>query len=165
MIMFTIRADYHDTVEVQTSLDLVRRFFTDIRNFVEMMPGVEGIHTDADGKTHWKVRVDVPVIGSFTQRFAVCLMENDTDRIEWLPAPGETQNLLRYGAEFLEKAANVTLVQFSQNVELRRKSARELHPLAGFAGEAIISKEMTKGMAEMVKTFVRKAKEKLEKQL
>ncbi|MGI9034505.1 MAG: SRPBCC family protein [Pyrinomonadaceae bacterium] len=163
--MFTIRADYRDTVVVQTSLDRVRQFFSDIRNFVEMMPGIEGIHTDANGVAHWKVRVEVPFIGSFTQKFAVHLTENAEERIEWLPAAGETQNLLRYGAEFVEKAANVTLVQFSQNVELRRKSSRDLHPLAGLAGEAVISREMAKGMAEMVKTFVRKAKEKLEKQV
>lgn len=163
--MFTIRADYHDTTEVKTSLETVRRFFSDIRNFVEMMPGIEGIHTGANGVAHWKITVDIPFIGSFTQKFAVQLTENDEGHIEWIPANGEKENLLRYGAEFTEKSADVTLVQFSQNVELRRNSARELHLLAGLAGESVISKEMTKGMAEMVKTFVRKAKEKLEKQI
>lgn len=161
--MFTIRADYHDTVEVKTSLEKVRQFFTDIRNFVEMMPSVESIHTDASGIAHWKIRADVPVVGSFTQKFAVQLIENDEDRVEWLPALGETQNLLRYGAEFLEKAENLTVVQFTQNIEMRRKSARDLHMLAGLAGESVISSEMTKSLAEMMKTFVRKAKEKLEK--
>ena len=54
-------------------------------------------------------------------------------------------------------------MQFSQNAELRRNAARELHPLAGLAGEAVISGEMNKGMAQMVKSFVKKAKEKLER--
>ena len=161
--MFTIRADYQDTIEVETSLERVRQFFSDIRNFVEMMPGIEAIHTDASGVAHWKIRAEIPFIGSFTQNFAVRLAENDEERVEWLPASGEKQNLLRYGAEFVQKAANKTLVRFSQNVELRRDSARELHSLAGLAGESVISREMTKGMAEMVKAFVRKAKEKLEK--
>lgn len=160
--MFTIRANYHDTVEVKTSLEKVRQFFTDIRNFVEMMPSVEAIHTDANGIAHWKIRADVPMVGSFTQKFAVQLIENHEDRIEWLPALGETQNLLRYGAEFMEKAKDLTLVRFSQNIEMRRKTARDLHLLAGLAGESVISNEMTKSLAEMMKTFVRKAKAKLE---
>jgi hypothetical protein len=54
-------------------------------------------------------------------------------------------------------------VHFSQVVELRRSSARELHLLAGLAGESIISSEMSKRVAEMINVFVRKAKEKLEK--
>lgn len=160
--MFTIRADYHDTIEVKSSIENVRRFFTEIRNFVELMPNIEGIHTDANGVTLWKIRAEVPVIGSFVQKFAVQLMENDEDRVEWLPAHGETQNLLRYGAEFMAKSENLTLVNFSQNIELRRKSARELHTLAGLAGEAVISREMSKSLTGIMKTFVKRAKEKLE---
>ena len=48
-------------------------------------------------------------------------------------------------------------------VELRRKSARDLHMLAGLAGEAIISKEMTKRVTEMIRVFIEKAKHQLEK--
>ncbi len=161
--MFTIRAGYTDRVEIKTSLENVIRFFSDIRNFVEMMSGIESIHTDAGGITHWKIRVDVPFIGSFQQKFAVQLAEETPDRIEWIPAAGERQNFLRYSAEFVPQSENSTLVQFSQNAELRRNAARELHPLAGLAGESVISGEMSKGIAQMVKSFVRKAKEKLEK--
>ena len=161
--MFTIRAGYTDTVEIKTSLDNVIGFFSDIRNFVELMSGIESIHTDGAGVTHWKIRVDVPFIGSFKQKFAVQLAEETAERIEWIPAVGERENLLRYSAEFMPKTADTTLVQFSQNAELRRTSARELHPLAGLAGESIISGEMNKGIAQMVKNFVGKAKEKLEK--
>ncbi len=160
--MFTIRANYSDTIEVRTSLEAVREFFSDIRNFIELMPGIESIHTDARGVTHWKIRADVPLIGSFKEKFAVQLTENDEDRIEWSPVAGETKNLLRYAADFLEKGKDLTLIQFSQVIELRRNSAKELHLLAGIAGEAIISKEMTKRVGEMIKIFVRKAKERLE---
>ena len=119
--MFTIRADFHAQVEITANLENVRRFFTDIRNFVEMMPSIEGIHTDAGGIAHWKVRAEVPLIGTFVQKFAVRLMENEEERVEWLPALGETENLLRYAADFMEKAGNLTLVNFSQNIELRRQ--------------------------------------------
>ncbi|MDQ2747082.1 MAG: SRPBCC domain-containing protein [Acidobacteriota bacterium] len=161
--MFTIRAGYTDQVEIKASLENVIKFFSDIKNFVEMMPSIESIHTDGGGVTHWRIRVDVPFIGSFKEKFAVQLAEENEDRIEWIPAAGEKQNLLRYSAEFMPKSADSTVVQFSQNAELRRAAARELHPLAGLAGESIISGEMNKGIAQMVKSFVRKAKEKLEK--
>ncbi len=160
--MFTIRAKYSDKVEVKTSLEKVREFFSDIKNFVELMPSVESIHTDAKGIAHWTIRAEIPIIGSMMQKFAVELAENDEERIEWIPVNGETKNLLRYAAEFIEKGKDLTLVQFSQAVEMRRDSARELHLLAGLAGESIISSEMTKKIAEMLKTFVRRAQEKLE---
>jgi len=161
--MFTIRANYSDTVEVRTSLDAVRDFFADIKNFVELMPGVESIHIDAKGIMHWTIRADVPVIGSMMQKFAVVKAVDEEESIEWSPVAGEARNLLRFAAEFLEKGKNLTLVQFSQVVELRRNSARELHLLAGLAGESIISSEMTKSVAKMINTFVKRAKDKLEK--
>jgi carbon monoxide dehydrogenase subunit G len=161
--MFTIRAKYTDTVELQTTLDRAREFFADIRNFVELMPEVESIHTDGKGVTHWKIRAEVPLVGVFSQKFAVELAENSEERIEWLPVPGEKQNLLRYAADFLEKSANTTMVNFTQMVELRRNSARDLHLFAGVAGETFISGEMTKRIAKMIRIFVQRAKERLEK--
>ena len=160
--MFTIRAAYSDKFEVKTSLEKVTEFFTDIKNFVELMPGIESIHTDGKGLTHWKIRADIPVIGEMKQSFTVELAEKNEDRIEWSPARGERENLLRYAADFVEKNANLTLVQFSQTVEMRRNSARDLHLLAGLAGERVISGEMSKRVAEMIKTFVKKARERLE---
>lgn len=160
--MFTIHAKYSDKVEVKTSLEKVREFFSDIKNFVELMPSVESIHTDAKGIAHWTIRADIPIIGAIMQKFDVRLEEDSEERIEWLPVAGETKNLLRYAAEFVEKGKDLTLVQFTQTVEMRRDSARELHLLAGLAGESIISSEMTKRIAEMLKIFVRRAQERLE---
>jgi carbon monoxide dehydrogenase subunit G len=161
--MFTVKAGYSDNVEVQTNIEKVREFFSDITNFVDLMPGIASIHTDAKGVAHWKIQADIPLVGQMMQKFAVELSENTEERIEWFPVPVETQNFLRFSAEFLEKARNVTLVHFSQMVELRRKSARDLHYLAGLAGESLISTEMTKKVREMIKVFIQRAKEKLEK--
>src|SRR5512132_1522137 len=133
--MFTIKAGYSDNVEVQTNIEKVREFFLDIRNFADLMPGISSIHTDAKGVAHWKITADIPLVGQMMQKFAVELSENSEERVEWFPVAVETQNFLRFSAEFLEKAKNVTLVHFSQMVELRRKSARDLHYLAGVAGE------------------------------
>ena len=161
--MFTVKAGYSDNVEVNTNLERVREFFTDISNFAELMPGITSIHTDAKGVAHWKITADIPLVGQMMQKFAVELTENSDERIEWFPVQVETQNFLRFSAEFLEKARDVTLIHFSQMVELRRKSARELHYLAGLAGESLISTEMTKKVREMIKVFIERAKEKLEK--
>jgi hypothetical protein len=161
--MFTVKAGYTDQIEIQTSADKVREFFSDIKNFVDLMPGIASIHTDAKGVAHWKIQTTVPMVGQIIQKFAVELTENSTERLEWFPVAVETQNFLRFSAEYLEKAKNVTQIHFSQWVELRRKSARELHYLAGLAGENLISSEMTKKVSEMIKIFIQRAKEKLER--
>lgn len=160
--MFTVKAAYSDDIEVQSSVDKVREFFADISNFVDLMPGIQQIHTDAKGVTHWKIQADIPLVGQMLQKFAVEMAEDTEDRIEWAPIRVETENFLRYSADFLEKAKNVTLVHFSQMVELRRKSSRDLHMLAGLAGESLISNEMTKKITEMIRVFVNRAKERLE---
>jgi hypothetical protein len=128
-----------------------------------MMPGVDQIHIDAKGVAHWRVNTQIPVVGQILQKFVLELGESSEERIEWLPMRTEAENFLRYSADFLEKAKNVTLVHFSQVVELRRKSARDLHMLAGLAGESLISNEMTKRVTEMIRIFIDRAKERLEK--
>ena len=161
--MFTIKAGYSDNIEVRSNIEKVREFFSDMNNFADLMPGIASIHRDAKGIVHWKIEAEIPFVGPMMQKFAVELGEANEERIEWYPVAVETQNFLRYSAEFLEKAKNVTLVHFSQMVELRRKSARDLHMLAGLAGESIISSEMTKKITEMIRVFINRAKERLEK--
>ncbi len=127
------------------------------------MPNIESIHTDAKNITRWTIRDDIPLLGTMRQTFPVTLSENSRERIEWTPIAGEAQNFLRYSADFIEKHPGTTLVQISQSVEMRRQNARELHPLAGLAGENAVSKGMQRRVAEMIKTFMRKSKERLEK--
>jgi carbon monoxide dehydrogenase subunit G len=161
--MFTVRAGYSDQIEVRTSAEKVREFFGDIQNFVDLMPGITSIHTDAKGIAHWKIQAEIPIVGQIMQKFAVQLAEASEDRIEWFPVKIETENFLRYSADFLEKAKNTTVIHFTQMVELRRKSARDLHMLAGVVGESVISNEMSKRITEMIKVFFRRAKDKLER--
>lgn len=161
--MFTIKAGYSDNIELCTSIEKAREFFADLTNFADLMPGVASIHIDANGVAHWRIEAEIPVVGQMRQWFAVELAEKSDERIEWFPIRAETENFLRFSAEFLEKAKNVTLVHFSQMVELRRRSARDLHMLAGLAGETIISNEMTKKVTEMIKVFIQRAKDRLEK--
>lgn len=160
--MFTVRAGFTDKVEVETGIERVREFFSDIKNFVDLMPGITSIHTDAKGVAHWKIQAEIPLVGQMMQKFAVELSEDSEERIEWFPLAAETQNFLRYSADFLSKARDVTVIQFSQMVELRRRSARELHMLAGLAGESLISSELSKKVQEMIRVFIQRAKERLE---
>ena len=102
--MFTIKAGFSDDIEVRSSIDRVREFFTDITNFAELMPGVEQVHIDAKGVAHWKVQTEVPVVGHILQKFVLQLTENSEDRIEWAPLRTEAENFLRYSADFLQKA-------------------------------------------------------------
>lgn len=160
--MFIIRTDFSDKFEVKAPIQKVRDFFADIKNFIELMPNVESITTTGDERARWSIRADIPLIGSMRQSFNVELAENSVNRIEWIPKSGEKQNFLRYSADFVEKNSDSTVVQFSQNVELRRNKARELHLLAGLAGESRVSQGMQWEVAGMIKKFVEKAKEKIE---
>lgn len=160
--MFTVKASFSDDIELKTSIEKVREFFGDISNFAELMPGVDQVHIDANGIAHWKVQAEIPFVGRMLQNFSLELAESNNDRIEWSPLRTEASNFLRYSADFLEKAKDLTVVRFSQFVELRRKKASELHSLAWLAGESLISTEMTKSITEMIRVFIEKAKERLE---
>lgn len=162
--MFTIRAKNSEKVEVNTTLENVREFFSDIKNYIDLMPGVESIHSDSNGIMHWKIRADIPLVGSIIQKFAVQLAEDSEERIEWIPVSGEQKNLMRYAADFFEMDSGSTVVQFTQAIELRRNNATDLHLLAGLAGETIISNEMTRRVAEVLSTFIQRARVKLESQ-
>ncbi len=161
--MFTIRAKCIDQIEVRSDLPSVKCFFSDVGNFVRLMPGVESIFEDGKGVNHWKIGVQVPLIGDFSQRFSVSQTENTDERIEWMPIAGESNNFLRYSADFMEVAHGRTMISYLQMVELRRRSAKDLHLLAGVAGESMISGEMTKHVAGMIRIFINKAKEILER--
>jgi carbon monoxide dehydrogenase subunit G len=161
--MFQIKAAYDEQLEVGVSIERAREFFSDLRNFVELMPGVESIRGEASGVMRWLIRADIPVIGAIRQAFAVRQTEDTPQRIEWTPIAGEGSNLLRYAAAFEEHGAGRTLVRIAQRVELRRQRATELHLLAGLVGESRLSAEMQKGVATMMRAFLQRARAKLEK--
>ncbi|HVF49785.1 MAG TPA: SRPBCC family protein [Pyrinomonadaceae bacterium] len=161
--MFQIKAAYDEQLEVKTSIERVREFFTDLGNFVKMMPGVEKITSEAGGVVRWLIRADIPVIGSVKHVFAVEQTENGPERIEWSPAAAERKNFLRYSIAFQERGA-ATLIRIAERVELRRQNARELHVLASFVGATRLSAEMQKGVTQMMQTFLQRARTELEKQ-
>jgi carbon monoxide dehydrogenase subunit G len=160
--MFAIRAALNEQVEWKTSAERAREFFNDLRNYAELMPGVERITADAVGVARWLIRAEVPVVGSIRQAFSVFQSVDEPRRIEWSPAAGESKNFLRYSATFEERGAT-TRIRIEQRVELRRRSARELHTLAAIAGEGRLSAALQKGVAEMLQAFLKRARARLEK--
>ena len=160
--MFTIKTNYADSFEINAPLEKVKDFFSQTENYASYMPNLESIRTDNRGVTRWTILAEVPFIGKMRQSFAVDFFSNG-DFFEWLPSPVETQNYLRIVAEVTEKAADKVLVRYTQNVEIRRDKANQLHPMAGLASESAISKGMQAEVEKMLKTFTNKVKEKLEK--
>ncbi len=160
--MFTIRAMHTETVSLSAGSSHVRDFFTNIRNFVELMPHIDSIRTDNQGVTHWEISTHIPLVGTFRERFPIVRTEYSFERVEWSPFEGEQFNLMKFAADFLPKSALSTKVMLTQTIELRRNSPTELHLLAGFAGESLISTEMTKRVAEMMQKFITRARERLE---
>jgi carbon monoxide dehydrogenase subunit G len=160
--MFQVRAAFSEQVEWRTSAEAARAFFDDLKNFAELMPGVERITAEAGGIARWLIRAEVPVVGSIRQAFAVSKQADEPERIEWGPAEGEAKNFLRYVATF-EGRGGTTRIRIEQRVELRRKHARELHTLAGLAGESRLSAALQKGVTEMLQSFLQRARARLEK--
>jgi hypothetical protein len=159
--MFRIKASYTEQLELRTSIERAREFFSEFRNFVDLMPGIESIRKEAGGIMRWMVRAEVPVIGAVHASFAVEKTEDRPERLEWSPARSEAKNYLRYAAAFEERGHKV-LVRIAQHVELRRSHGRDLHTLASLIGEGAISAEMQKRVSEMIKTFLQRAQVKLE---
>jgi hypothetical protein len=159
--MFRIKASYSDQLEMQTTLERAREFFGELRNFADLMPGIEGIRKEAGGIMRWMVRAEVPIIGAVQASFTVEKTEDSPERLEWSPARSEMKNYLRYAAAFEERGHKV-LIKIVQHVELRRQHAKDLHRFAVLVGEGAISAEMQKRVREMIKTFLERARVKLE---
>jgi carbon monoxide dehydrogenase subunit G len=161
--MFVIKSRYEDQIEIESTLENVRDFFSNPKNFVEMMNGVESIKALSDTLNRWIIRVEFPVIGAIKQEFLVEKTADTEEFIEWMPAKTERQNFLRFSADYLVTNANKTVVRLLQMVELRREKATQLHILAAVATEGIINQEMSKHIGKMLNNFLKQAKLKLEK--
>jgi uncharacterized membrane protein len=161
--MFVIKSKFEDQIEIESTLENVRDFFSDPKNFVTLMSGVESIKAMSDTLNRWIIRVDFPVIGTIKQEFLVERTSDSEDFIEWSPAKTEKQNFLRFSADYLVKGANKTVVRLLQMVELRRDKAVQFHLLAMVTNENTISQEMSKHIGKMLNNFLQQAKNKLEK--
>ncbi len=81
--MFRIKAEYSEQLELKTSVERARKFFGELSNFAELMPGIESIRKEASGVIRWTVRADVPLLGAMRAAFAVEKTDDRPERIEW----------------------------------------------------------------------------------
>src|SRR5437879_2080382 len=158
--MFRVKSSFNTKLEIKAPLNRVRDFFADLDNFPELLGGVESIRRESGGVTRWTIATDTPV-GRVRLSLPVRETSPHADTIEWSPALNETQNLLRYSLKF-EEHTKATQIHISQQVELRRKRARELHPGVGLMSEARISSALQRRINEAIEDFLVRVKEKLE---
>lgn len=157
--MFRVKSSFKAQLEIKAPLAKVRDFFADLKNLAEMLWGVEGIHREP-GLARWTIATDTPV-GRIRFSFLVRETSPNPNTIEWSPALNESQNLLRYSLKFTNNKEK-TQVDISQQVELRRKRAWELHPGVALMSEARLNSALQRRIDAAIEDFLARVKEKLE---
>jgi carbon monoxide dehydrogenase subunit G len=158
--MFRIKSSFKDQIEIKAPLLSVKEFFATLTNFTDMLAGVESIRREPGGTFRWTIATETPV-GHVRFSFPVRETSPHANTIEWSPALSEEQNLLRYSLKFAEQQG-VTSIYISQQVELRRKRAWDLHPGVGLMGETRLSNALQRRINEAIDNFLERVKEKLE---
>jgi carbon monoxide dehydrogenase subunit G len=160
--MFRVRAEFREDLEIAAERKRARAFFADLQNFARLMPGVESISETAGERARWIVNVEVALVGRMRGEFELMRKDDSPARIEWVPAVGESENLLRYAISFEERDPQRSLVRFALRVELRRARAKDLHLMAGLVGERRVSEGVQEDVDLMMKTFLKRARAELE---
>ena len=158
--MFRVKSSFKTKLEIKAPLNQVRQLFADLHTFTDLLGGVESIRREPGGVMRWTIATDTPV-GLVRMSLPVRQTSPRANVIEWSPAQHETQNLMRYSLKF-EERKGVTLVNVSQQVELRRKRAWDLHPGVGLMGEARLSSALQRRINEAIEGFLAQVKERLE---
>ena len=158
--MFRVKSSFKSEFEIKAPVDRVQKFFSDLGNFTGLLPGVESIRHELGGIARWTIATNTPV-GRVRLSLPVRETSPHTNVIEWSPALQESENLLRYSLKF-ETRNGATAVTISQQVELRRKRAWDLHPGVALMGEARISAALQRRINEAIEDFLARVKEKLE---
>jgi carbon monoxide dehydrogenase subunit G len=158
--MFRVKSSFKTEFEIDAPMRAVHAFFADFTNFADMLAGVESVRRESGGVTRWTISTDTPV-GRVRMSLPVQETSPHRNLIEWSPAANERENLMRYSLKF-EERKGATLVRVSQQVELRRKRAWDLHPGVGLMGEARLSSALQRRINEAIRDFLKRVKEKLE---
>src|SRR5258708_10807910 len=156
--MFRVKSSCKTQLEIEAPVSKVRDFFRYLSNFTDLLGGVDNIRRESGGIARWTIATETPVGGV---RLSLPVRETSprADMIEWSPAINENQNLLRYQIKFEEQNGG-TLVRVSQQVELRRNRAWDLHPGVGLMGEARLSAAPERRINGTIPAFLGVVKEK-----
>jgi carbon monoxide dehydrogenase subunit G len=163
--MFRVRAEFREDLEIGAQVEAVRAFLGDPQTFARLLPGVESIVEEDDGKVAcWTVRAEVPLVGALRGAFTLTKTDDSARRVEWRPVSFEEKNLLRYAISFQERGQDNerTLVRVALRVELRRRHAAALHPLASLLSESRVCAATEARVAQMMKIFLARARAELE---
>ncbi len=158
--MFRVKSSFKTKLEIKAPLNRVREFFANLHHFTDFLGGVESIRREPGGVMRWTIATDTPV-GLVRMSLPVRQTSPHANVIEWSPAMSESQNLMRYSLKF-EERKGATLVNVSQQVELRRKRAWDLHPGVGLMSEARLSSALQRRINEAIEGFLAQVKKKLE---
>lgn len=158
--MFRVKSSFKDKIEIKAPLEAVKSFFSNLSNFTDMLPGVEGIRRETGGVARWTIATETPV-GHVRFSFPIRETSPHTNVIEWSPAANEKGNLLRYSLKF-EERDGVTAIDISHQVELRRKRAWDLHPGVGLMTETRLSNALQRRINAAIEDFLERVKGKLE---
>jgi carbon monoxide dehydrogenase subunit G len=158
--MFRVKSSLKRELEIKAPIEKVLGFFADLTNLAEMLWGVEGIRRETAGTVRWTIATDTPV-GRIRFSFPVRDTSPNPNTIEWSPALNETQNLLRYSLKF-SNSNKMTRVELSQQVELRRKRAWDLHPGVALMGEGRLNSALQRRIDAAIDDFLVRVKERLE---
>jgi carbon monoxide dehydrogenase subunit G len=158
--MFRVKSSFKTQIDIDAPLPVVKKFFSTLSNFTDMLAGVESIRRESGGIFRWTIETETPV-GHVRFSFPVQETSPHANVIEWSPAGNEDQNLLRYSLK-LHELNGGTRIDISQQVELRRKRAWDLHPGVGLMTEARISAGLQRRINEAIENFLARVKEKLE---
>ena len=158
--MFRVKSSFKTEIDIRAPLATVQAFFSDFTNFAAMLAGIESVRREPGGVVRWTISTDTPV-GSVRMSLPVRDTSAHANVVEWSPAANETQNLMRYSLKF-EQRKGATRVSVSQQVELRRKRAWDLHPGVGLMGETRLSNALQRRINEAIADFLSRVKTKLE---
>ena len=158
--MFRVKSSFKTKLEIKAPMNQVREFFANLHHFTNFLGGVESIRREPGGVARWTIATETPV-GLVRMSLPVRQTSPHANVIEWSPAMNETQNLMRYSLKF-EERKGATLVNVSQQVELRRKRAWDLHPGVGLMSEARLSSALQRRINEAIEEFLLQVKKRLE---
>ncbi|MBC8043932.1 MAG: SRPBCC family protein [Rhizobacter sp.] len=149
-----------DTVfEVPVSAQRLMAYLSNPNTFEKNMPGVKAVSDKGDGRYEWKFSIDIPFAPPLVLSILTRLVKQDNE-ISFQTADSEGDTMAC--AMTLTETRNAkTEVRMKLSIKVRRKSGRDIHPLAPVMGERFVSEQMTQKMQSMANAFLKSSTKNL----
>lgn len=150
---FEVKGVIETVFEVPVSAQRLMAYLSSPSAFEKNMPGVKTVSDKGDGRYEWKFSIDVPFAPPLALSILTRLVKQGNE-ISFQTADSEGDTMAC--AMTLTETRNAkTEVRMKLAIKVRRKSGREIHPLAPVMGERFISEQMTQTMKSMAAAFLR----------